>query len=66
LKVGSVNGIPIVTPPAPGLLHEKLALFSSCVIDGVETVLGELIEVVSVPSVGALGVVPPPKYPLED
>jgi hypothetical protein len=61
LNAGAVNGMPIVTPPAPGLLHEKFALFASCVIDGVETVLGELIEVVSVPRVGASGVVPPPK-----
>jgi hypothetical protein len=28
---------------------------------GVDTVLGEFIEVVSVPRVGASGVVPPPK-----
>ena len=61
LNAGAVNGIPIVTPPAPGLLHEKFALFASCVIDGVDTVFGELIDVVSVPSVGASGVEPDPK-----
>jgi hypothetical protein len=53
--------MPIVTPPAPGFVHEKFALFSSWVIVGFDTVLGELIEVVSVPRVGASGIEANPK-----